>query len=759
MLGSLGGSKDAVTLIGLDLDACIGPDTRVAPWANEAIQRLDTYTEVSPSKHGVKLFALIRTQDMVAIREAMGTGCGRSWKRQAPPGEQAPAIEFHCGNRYFTVTEEHLPCTPKELRRISLRDVLWLIQDAGPSFQRGADKLVSLQAPPHSTDRAAPLASANSNISLSARLEDAMQCDPKLAHRWTGSLDGLNDVSRSARDQSMTCLLRNNGFSREDVRILLTNWPYGAGAEKAADDRYFERMWSNAESSVGGSTVADSDAWQNPDLGVLDQNRRPPVPFPVELLGSWWMPWVEAAATGASAPVDYVAAPLLAAVSALIGNARWAQAGPNWCEPPVLWIASVGDPSSGKSPGAAPIMNKVLGQLESNRQRDFKDRYTAWEAEDKAAAVRLERWERDVKNAVKNGLPPPPKPADAERPAEPPQPRIRISDSTTEKVALLMAGNPKGLLAVRDELVGIFGSFDRYTGANADRSFYLEAWTGGSYTQDRVKHPVPIFIKRHSLALFGTTQPDRLAEIIRGADDGLLPRFLFAWPASVPFGISRKATDVGGAIDRLQRLNDLSLREEDDQGTLAPFYVSLSPEAVDLLEAFGREMQRNESTTAGLLKSAVGKARGQVLRIALVLEYLWWCGRHDGTPEPRQVSVAVIKAAITLVHEYFLPMAERVYGDAASIPAERDAKAMAGFIVTRRLGQLNLRELRRGTPGWLGPKETGRLDAAAARLVEAGWLMHVGKPGKQGGRTSTTFQVNPRVSDLLAGREAEPKAA
>ena len=231
--------------------------------------------------------------------------------------------------------------------------------------------------------------------------------------------------------------------------------------------------------------------------------------------------------------------------------------------------------------------------------------------------------------------------------------------------------------------------------------------TGGSYTQDRVKNPMPIHIERLALALFGTIQPDRLADIIRGADDGLLPRFLWFWPEPVPFAITRTGSDITGAKDRLQRLNELSLREvgDDDNKELVPVYVPLRPDAVDLLEAFGQEMQRRETTISGLLLSAYGKARGHVLRLSLVLEYLWWCGRNDGTWEPTQVSVEAMQAAITLVRDYFLPMAERVYGDAAATPAECDAKALAGFIVARRLDRLNLRELRKATPGWHGPKE------------------------------------------------------
>ena len=97
---------------------------------------------------------------------------------------------------------------------------------------------------------------------------------------------------------------------------------------------------------------ADSDGWSEPDLGVLRLRRRPPPALPLEIFGETWNQWLLDAAVAAACPVDYVVAPLLASVSTLIGNARWAQAWPGWSEPPHLWLVAVGDSGTGKSPGA-----------------------------------------------------------------------------------------------------------------------------------------------------------------------------------------------------------------------------------------------------------------------------------------------------------------------------------------------------------------------------------------------------------------------
>jgi hypothetical protein len=93
-------------------------------------------------------------------------------------------------------------------------------------------------------------------------------------------------------------------------------------------------------------------------LSLLGTGRRTPPAFPLHLLGPW-AGWCERKAKEASAPVDYVAMALLASVGATIANVRWPQAGPAWSEPPVLWCAEVGPPSSSKSPSMEAVFNLV----------------------------------------------------------------------------------------------------------------------------------------------------------------------------------------------------------------------------------------------------------------------------------------------------------------------------------------------------------------------------------------------------------------
>ena len=73
---------------------------------------------------------------------------------------------------------------------------------------------------------------------------------------------------------------------------------------------------------------------------------------------------------------------------------------------------------------------------------------------------------------------------------EPQAPRLRQNDVTIERVATLLANAaPKGLLVVRDEMVGWLAGMNQYH--DAGRAFWIEAY-GGRPRVERQKHPPPI---------------------------------------------------------------------------------------------------------------------------------------------------------------------------------------------------------------------------------------------------------------------------
>jgi KaiC/GvpD/RAD55 family RecA-like ATPase len=94
-------------LCGIDLDGCRDKATgKVADWARNWIVDFASYTEVSPSGTGVKIFALATKP----------TWCGSKAAVQADrlAGDKEPAVEIYDKGRYFAVTGQRLRGLPVE---------------------------------------------------------------------------------------------------------------------------------------------------------------------------------------------------------------------------------------------------------------------------------------------------------------------------------------------------------------------------------------------------------------------------------------------------------------------------------------------------------------------------------------------------------------------------------------------------------------------------------------------------------------------
>ena len=483
-----------------------------------------------------------------------------------------------------------------------------------------------------------------------------------------------------------------------------------------------------------------ANPWPEADLTLLGTGRRPAPEFPLSLLGSW-AEWVTTKAHGASAPVDYVAVALLGSVGATIANVRWPVAGAGWSEPPLLWCAEVGPPSSSKSPSMDAAFDLVRF-AEDRMGLGFEAEQKQFATTRQTSEAHLEAWKATVKTAVKNGVPPPLMPVEAQPPNAPVRPRIRIADATVEALGGLAAALPRGLLLVRDELAGWLGALDKYGGSGSDRAFAIEMYGGRSYVVDRVKNPEPLQIRHLSVGVLGGVQPEKLSIIIDGPDDGLASRLLWAWPDTMPeFTLARTVQDDAQAQTNFARLTDLAMGS-DQFGYSEPKRLRLTPEAENVLEQFARDMARRAHDASGLFAGTLGKARGHALRLSAVLEHLWWCGGARAA-EPAGISAQAAEAAARLLDGYFIPMAERVYGDASIPVVERRAMVLARHLRRTGLTEFSAREVRRQIGGVL--REAADMDAACAVLVEADLVRPKVSQTVGVGRKPKNYEVNPVV--------------
>lgn len=104
-LGDLGSDMH---LAGIDLDSCLGENGQLAPWAAAILDLVPSYTEVSPSGHGLKLFFYVASEDVRPFLNRIGARTHQWGVRRDVPGEDprdhGPAVEVYLSHRYFAVT-------------------------------------------------------------------------------------------------------------------------------------------------------------------------------------------------------------------------------------------------------------------------------------------------------------------------------------------------------------------------------------------------------------------------------------------------------------------------------------------------------------------------------------------------------------------------------------------------------------------------------------------------------------------------------
>ena len=508
---------------------------------------------------------------------------------------------------------------------------------------------------------------------------------------------------------------------------------------------------NGAPSEVGAAAVGAGAMWAAPDMSMLGEHRRAPPAFNPEWFGPQLAAWVRAPAKATSAPTDYVGTALLALAGGVIGNQRRALAGAKWSETPILFSALVGFPSAGKSPALGAVMS-LVSEEEARLDAVYREQLVEWETKKVAAETVRAAYKTACREAMRSDpeltrAVPLAVPDGMEEPAKPFLGRVTVQDATIEKLAHIAQGNPKGFLSFHDELAGLFASFGRYSGSGgADRTFWLQAYNGRSHIVDRVKADGPIRIRHLAIGIVGGIQPDRAAELITGTDDGLVSRFLWCWPDPVPgFTVARERVDDSVAQRVISRLARLGMDPQPAGRPDTPVLVPLEEAAIQRLEHIAREMKAREEGASRLMRGTLGKVRGNVVRLATILTLLWWAASsRDPFDEPTEIGEAAVATACEMMTDYFLPMAERVFGEAAVPEVESNAATLARYLQANSLRAFNASKLRYAIGGQL--RQAAAMTAACEELEDLGYIKAAVAGSRGKGRPSKEFTVCPQTA-------------
>ncbi len=405
---------------------------------------------------------------------------------------------------------------------------------------------------------------------------------------------------------------------------------------------------------------------------------------------------------------------MLAAVSAVLGYRRLVVApepdNPSWEEVPVLWVALIGPPGSGKTPlireASRPLWSIEHELAEANR-RD-------WEVYE----VDLEQWQ-----ATKRG-------ERGEKPQPPAPRRLVVSDITPEKLGVILEANPAVLVHV-DELKGLLLSWRREDRA-VGRAFFMAAYHGASSVIDRVMRGT-LYLERPQVAILGGIQPGPWHQVVRGGlsrgedADGLLQRFT---PIVIdPLPPVKELPPVPKST--LWAYEEAVLRL---WGEEVPQRVRPSIEAYRLWKEWRFETlqdQRNPELPEAW-RGYLSKRMGLTARLAGILSVLWG---EDGVISERSMA-----RAIYLVKGILEPHARWAWrvGQMGDIsPALRLAKKLKEGKVehfTRRHVY---------TWGWGGISTAEEAGQALQLLERAGWVVY--------DPATRSYWVNPRIREGKVG--------
>lgn len=472
----------------------------------------------------------------------------------------------------------------------------------------------------------------------------------------------------------------------------------------------------------------------------------PVEPFPMAALPEAFAPWVRDASERMHCPPDFVAVPLLVAGASLVARhvGIRPQRRTDWLERGNLWALIVGRPGIMKSPAMAQAL-APMERLEAQAAETFNAQAAQHQAEAMAAKLRAEANVKAARAKLKKdgGADVLALLAGEDERAEPARRRYVVNDLTYEKLGEILAANPDGVLSVRDEMRGLFLSLAREESAPA-RAFYLQAWSGGRYTFDRIGRGT-VTVDDARLSIIGGIQPGPLCELVQqarrgAADDGMIERFLIAWPdAPGEWREVDRWPDTEGkrrAWETFERLDALTAgalgaeRESDMHGEPRGLpFVRFDDEAREAFGEWRSDFERTIRAAEGEgLEGALSKFRHHVPALALGLHVI------DGGTGP--VTLPATLRALALA-EYFESHARRLHSSGRRMTV----RAARTIIEKARAGALpdpfTARDVYRNE--WAGLGDRATVADALDMLAAHGWATET--TIETGGRPTATYAL------------------
>jgi putative DNA primase/helicase len=755
----LGQLDDGRYVVGIDLDSCRDASGVIAPWAEQMIERFNTYAEISPSGTGIKLFFILSAADMERLHALLGKDThGKQLTRKTFAAGEHREVALDIA-RFYAWTDRRLKQAPNYFRQVPFTDVAWFINEAGPAYlaqQGGIPFMITqkmkatLRSAGYSDEQIAHMTPTQAHEIIRQRKGNGHAEEPFEQVARENNLYE-RDESPSGYGYRFMRARRREGMSFDEaLAACLANEGKAGEWAKRVDERQHERAYERWDLYDEKKRKPTGEGWPEPK--PLPHGLAPVAAFDTKFLPDALAPWVDDIAARLQCPPEYVGVSAITALGSLIGRRVGIkpQARTDWIEYANLWAAFIGQPGVLKSPAMLAAL-APLHYLENEAAKDNEVQLEAYAKNLGAYKLRKQVAASLEKDALKKGKQAAIKFDLDDEPEEPKAIRYRTNDSTYEKLGELLLDNPTGLLLERDELCSLLQHLDREDQAQA-RSFFMTGWAGSHpYTFDRIIRG-HIHIEAVCLSVLGNTQPTRISQYVcranldGGGGDGLIQRFgLLVWPDVSPewddvdqypdSDARRKAWDV---FERMGKLDEEALRKLGahkgpyDKTYYFRFDQEARAEFLAWRRPFERRLRSGELSPA--LQGHFAKYRKLVPALALI--------NHLADGGKETVGRAALRKALAF-SVYLESHAQRIYGAADMV----ELAAGEAILLHIKAGDLTdgftARDVHRH--GWSNLTERDAVQAGLNLLVDCDYLAPItSQPDSQRGRPKITFAINPK---------------
>ena len=147
---------------------------------------------------------------------------------------------------------------------------------------------------------------------------------------------------------------------------------------------------------------------------------------------------------------------LLANASVAVGGNKSIEIRSDWSEKPILWLTSIGNSGSGKT----PLNHKCGGDLLEFHQNRWHDQYerekAQWQAEDSKSPKPIRQY-------------------------------LKTNSLTIEQLCAILQENPAGIGLISDEILAVLNGLNQYKGKGNDCQKVLTLWNGRSFDNPTAK--------------------------------------------------------------------------------------------------------------------------------------------------------------------------------------------------------------------------------------------------------------------------------